>query len=940
MYAVLKDSIYTKNNLYFLHMRLRNTLLVYANKSLFSFLFLFWVSFAYSQISEGGTPPSFLYDDHLKSTAEPLNIPINFSVRDLKQMDEWRYKNALAPLKIAENIPVSLSLMKDGNTKELPGGEKITTLYIKASGALALVSCYSHFYIPEGGKLFLYNAEKTHLIGAFTEKTNPTGDIYSTEFIAGDEFVIEYVHPQNHTEDPRIEISDIGYGYNHMRVKSTGVGTSGKCNVDINCTEGNNWQSEKKSVVQINQKIGRSWYICTGSLVNNTAEDYTPYILTAYHCSTGGGQSTSDSDYKLWQFTFNLEATECKGRVSAISRSLVGCIKVAESPLNGGSDGLLLRLDDEVPNDYNPYYNGWDRTNNAPQRGVSIHHPSADFKKISTFTETATHETYRDSQSTGKKEAFWNVYFVATENGHGITEGGSSGSPLYNESQLVTGTLTGGTSSCTILDGENLYGKLHAHWDVMGSFLDPVGDGTASTLKGLNKGGDYPSPQSLSATIEDGFIQIKWNKPNKGNPKSYILLINNEPIETTALSYAYKATQEGNYSIGVKAVYEKGESYVEWISIFYAELLAPQNLQAELTDNNVHLTWDAPLYEQMIHWGSMKYKTSIGFLDKKTMYFGQKWSESDITPIVGNQIQAVVITGHKGFNYQIIIKQGKKVYTQDVETMSKDEFKTIKLDTPFSISKNEELLISIKTSNTAGTEVFYAISEGKAESGKGNLLSEDGETWYKLDADQNNNNFLIAGIISSAIEKKEKTLSSEQATAALANTATTLKSTKTTYAKEIAALRAKADELPSNSLPSAFPEIIHYKILRNNIELGKVDFSNLSYTDKLPVSGTYDYYVSILYPHMESKPAVIKNITVNTSSLKPSIHPLVFTDYITIQNNELTKRIDIYSADGRLLQTVDGPGNQLSTSELPTGVYFFRLYTHDKKRITIKGLKR
>lgn len=47
---------------------------------------------AYAQISEGGTPTSFKYQNTLKSDLPTVQIPINFSVEDLKTVDRWQVR--------------------------------------------------------------------------------------------------------------------------------------------------------------------------------------------------------------------------------------------------------------------------------------------------------------------------------------------------------------------------------------------------------------------------------------------------------------------------------------------------------------------------------------------------------------------------------------------------------------------------------------------------------------------------------------------------------------------------------------------------------------------------------------------------------------------------------------------------------------------------------
>ena len=47
-----------------------------------------------------------------------------------------------------------------------------------------------------------------------------------------------------------------------------------------------------------------------------------------------------------------------------------------------------------------------------------------------------------------------------TSNGHGVTEGGSSGSPIFNQSKRIVGQLSGGSSTCNSPNYSDLYGKM------------------------------------------------------------------------------------------------------------------------------------------------------------------------------------------------------------------------------------------------------------------------------------------------------------------------------------------------------------------------------------------------------------------------------------------------------------------------------------------------
>jgi len=147
-----------------------------------------------------------------------------------------------------------------------------------------------------------------------------------------------------------------------------------------------------------------------------------------------------------------------------LHQSLTGAVLVASDGTHGtgGSDFYLIRLLDNIPYNYPHYFNGWSAIDYASNSGVTIHHPDGDIKKISTYTTTLTTSNW---QSNGLP-SHWEVYWSETENNWGVTEGGSSGCPMFDNSGFIIGTLTGGFASCTNQDVADFYGKFSYHWDL------------------------------------------------------------------------------------------------------------------------------------------------------------------------------------------------------------------------------------------------------------------------------------------------------------------------------------------------------------------------------------------------------------------------------------------------------------------------------------------
>lgn len=441
---------------------------------------------AKAQISEGGIPPGM--DVGMKSAFEAHYIvPIHFDVAALLEEDALLAEDNLPP-RLGVNIPLDMDLAQHGTRLSLPDGQEIIQLKIEAPNALALMLIYDKFIIPEGGRLFIYNQESEHIIGAFTHKTNPARRSFATEFVLGDKLVMEYLIPSG-GELPEIVISGLSYGYNHfpMADERKSRALSGWCEVNVNCSEGDNWQDHKRGVAKVVMIMNGYASCCSGTMINNTAQDFDPLYLSAHHCFES--VNTADLDKMIFYFNYELPGCEVDTEIDPDAPTIVGARYVVDVNFYNGSDGALLRLNEQVPAEWNIYFNGWDRKNEPGRSGVGIHHPNGDIKKISTYTSPTVSGTW--NYNVGATDAHWQVKYAQTENGWGATEGGSSGSPLFNQEGLVIGTLTGSNYSATVngqvipcynlTDGSAYYGKLWYHWDQayqkMKDYLDPLNTG-------------------------------------------------------------------------------------------------------------------------------------------------------------------------------------------------------------------------------------------------------------------------------------------------------------------------------------------------------------------------------------------------------------------------------------------------------------------------------
>lgn len=908
---------------------------------------------AHAQISEGGTPTSFKYQNTLKSDLPTVQIPINFSVEDLKTVDRWQVSQG-APLKVGVLLPTDLTIDNAGSWNTLPDGKRVWRLQVQAKDAIALMLSFRDFYIPENGKLFIYSSDKTHLIGAFTHHTNPPTKEYATEFLAGDKIILEYEAGISENEHPRIAIDAVGYGYNHLHVSrtmaDTGPGTSGSCMVNINCEEGEAWQTEKNGICQMTLPIGNYIYICSGALVNNTAEDLKPYILSAFHCIDLDIPVT-EKNLNKYTFYFHFEHTGCENNSSIASyRTITGCKKIAGIPLDGGSDGLLLLLNQTIPEHYNAYYNGWDRSNTAAQSGVGIHHPSGDYMKISTFNKVARTSTwYGIDNIKGAPNAHWNVVFEQTANGHAVTEGGSSGSPLFNQNKQIVGTLSGGSSSCEKPNGANTYGKLYYHWDQypnkdntsrMDIYLDPNHTGKTQ-LAGRYATAPKAMPTNLTSVYQNGEVLLKWKAPVSASekPEQYNVYRNNILIgRTFSTSYIDKEPETGIQSYSVSASYtDNKESAVATTSIYVYELKIPTDVTTSTDGKNILVKWKEPIYQQMIYWGNGIAYLSLGF--KQPFYFGQRWNKEDLKPLHGHLVESVSFIPTSGSSYTLNIIQGKRKYIQKLTNLPFDKLIEIPLKESFVIDASQELIIAFHAEAKLSTAYPAVMDEGPAVNGKGNLISFDGETWeylYEPSENENENydfNFFLAATVSS----KTKDIP----TIKTASNDTTLLS-KSSAIPILTRISEVGSSLRS-SQASAFPTITGYNIYRNGSKIGNVPNKFITqYIDKQAPTGSILYQVSTLYGKDESKKAdADKEVNVGNEKIilsETTISPTVFTDQVELFGNEKVDLLEVITLDGKTVIRQKNPGKIVYTGSLSSGIYIFRIHT-DGKAKTMKAQK-
>ncbi len=476
-----------------------------------------------AQVTNEGVPKSWDMVES-KNTLESIKLPV-LNIQKMQAEDEINDNIRTKPWRFGYKHEVKYSLDNSGLWTELPNGDRIWRILFESKGALSLNFLFDKYYMPEGGKIYLYNDDKSDLLGAYTSIQNQESGMLGTWLVEGDKIWVEYYEPKNVRGQGKINIAGVTHSYRSAATMKA-LGSSGDCNQDVDCPIGADFEphrDELKKAVALMLVGTQSW--CTGTLINNTNEDKKPYFLTANHCMfQDEGNPIPGVSAGAFSFRFNWISPDPVCAANTASTDGPQNMTISGSTLrvnNSDSDVVLLEINSAIPSDWDVNYAGWDRTDIAPSFVVGIHHPQGDIMKICRDNTGVI----KNAQSIGggPTAQTWDITTAGEGWELGVTEGGSSGSALFDNNGRIIGQLFGGAASCSGTNDNGLidfYGRFGVSWDNGGTaatqlkdWLDPGNNNptTFDTLQNVLSVNDeflvqnitiFPNPTS-------GEIQVK-----------------------------------------------------------------------------------------------------------------------------------------------------------------------------------------------------------------------------------------------------------------------------------------------------------------------------------------------------------------------------------------------------------------------------------------------
>jgi hypothetical protein len=255
-----------------------------------------------------------------------------------------------------------------------------------------------------------------------------------------------------------------------------------------------------------------------------------------------------------------------------------------------GSDFTLTELNSAPDPLWGIYYNGWDNSGAAVSSAVGIHHPRGDIKKISIENDPLISSAWGGTPANSHwRNPNWDF---------GVTEGGSSGSPLFDQNHRTIGQLHGGASACgnSATNMWDDYGKFSFSWTGnntdatrLSNWLDPAGTG-ATSIDGVDPAGpgavidgSIGNPQGVSGVFCGASVIPQVTITNSGS----------DPLTSCTINYGYDALLNQSYPwTGNLAQYQTATITLPAATLsggnhtFNAELANPNGLTDENLNNN------------------------------------------------------------------------------------------------------------------------------------------------------------------------------------------------------------------------------------------------------------------------------------------------------------------------------------------------------------------
>ena len=401
-----------------------------------------------------------------------------------------------APFRFGVSTELNIPFLDYAERNVSEAGREVLTYDIDAANAKMTSVYFSEFHLMPGDTLYMVG-EDGYFVGPYTSKHNLESGVLPTAMVESGKVQLCLLTNGKKSSSRKLTIGRVNQAYRDFRrVPYQNSSTSDECS----SYEMGRLEQVAQSVCIIVYATSSGVYSCCGTLMNNTAGNSRPYVLTAAHCI--------DTNDKASTAVFYFNYASPLGNSSIRGSMETYCVASSLRAFDSMLDFSLVELSSIPERDFRPFFAGWSLTTTPVVPAYGIHHPNSTVRRLATTNNTLSTVTFHDGDA--GTYLYENGCWLVSRWTVGTTEAGSSGSPLFDNSLRLIGSLTGGGSVCAS-PLNDAYSKINLAWSTnsesskqLKAWLDPE-NMSVTAFDGLNPYGDDSCRRMTNLTSSDEF---------------------------------------------------------------------------------------------------------------------------------------------------------------------------------------------------------------------------------------------------------------------------------------------------------------------------------------------------------------------------------------------------------------------------------------------------
>lgn len=399
---------------------------------------------AHGQLDRVGTPVSWTQaisvnlENELLTQADVGSLMSEDAVHEINREGSYRFAYAREVL---------WNLTNSGTWLNLPNGDRLWLLGIEYAGAHSIALSFSYLSLPKGGKLYVYSEDHADYLGPLTDEDNRNDEL-GLPHIKGSKIFVEYYEPNAYRGQSDLTISYVAGSY---RQSQNELQQLQHCHEWLN-RDGASQAMINASASVIRILVDHGQRYANGVLVNNSAQDGTPYVLMSADALAGSPSS--------FVFQFDVASLNCLSNEGSCSlQSICGAqLKIHDM----GNDVALLQLLKKPRIDWGTYYSGWNLSQPDNESFSCIQHVRGLPQTVVSYSGDFIPVELNSAMSMGLGT------LVSGQSG-----AGSLGAPLFDAEWNLIGLFKGGSASCNVNGGVDRFVLIEQIWDAVGDYLNP-----------------------------------------------------------------------------------------------------------------------------------------------------------------------------------------------------------------------------------------------------------------------------------------------------------------------------------------------------------------------------------------------------------------------------------------------------------------------------------